>query len=256
MAEAFIFDNLEQKNSLQAEGIEILVQMAKSGKIDPWNIDIIDITDKYLSHLFEMKAQNLRATGKTLLFASVLLRLKSNVLEGNDIFDFEEENQDDYEISDDEIIDNYELPTNNVISFNEVLQRRTSVKVNRNRTVTLKDLIRQLEFYEMLEKKHSLKQAHERAKRRVRSYANLTADDIVNLAHEEFIENSVKSIQSKLEKIFNKEEKVELHELVSIGMSKISAYIALLFLTAEGKCDLEQDEFYSDLYVVKANGTA
>ncbi len=256
MAEAFIFDNLEQKNSLQAEGIEILVQMAKSGKIDPWNIDIIDITDKYLSHLFEMKAQNLRATGKTLLFASVLLRLKSNVLEGNDIFDFEEENQDDYEISDDEIIDNYELPTNNVISFNEVLQRRTSVKVNRNRTVTLKDLIRQLEFYEMLEKKQSLKQAHERAKRRVRSYANLTADDIVNLAHEEFIENSVKSIQSKLEKIFNKEEKVELHELVSIGMSKISAYIALLFLTAEGKCDLEQDEFYSDLYVVKANGTA
>ena len=255
MAEAFIFDNLEQKNSLQAEGIEILVQMAKSGKIDPWNIDIIDITDKYLSHLFEMKAQNLRATGKTLLFASVLLRLKSNVLEGNDIFDIEEENQDDYEISDDEIIDNYELPTNNVISFNEVLQRRTSVKVNRNRTVTLKDLIRQLEFYEMLEKKQSLKQAHERAKRRVRSYANLTADDIVNLAHEEFIENSVKSIQSKLEKIFNKEEKVELHELVSIGMSKISAYIALLFLTAEGKCDLEQDEFYSDLYVVKANGT-
>ena len=255
MAEAFIFDNLEQKNSLQAEGIEILVQMAKNGKIDPWNIDIIDITDKYLSHLFEMKAQNLRATGKTLLFASVLLRLKSNVLEGNDIYDCEDENQDDYEISDDEIIDNYELPTNNVISFDEVLQRRTSVKVNRNRTVTLKDLIRQLEFYEKLEQKQSLKQAHERAKRRVRSYANLTADDIVNLAHEEFIENSVLAIQSKLEKIFNKEEKVELHELISIGINKITAYIALLFLTAEGKCDLEQEEFYSDLYVVKANGT-
>ena len=252
MAEAFIFDNLEQKNSLQAEGIEILVQMARSGKIDPWNIDIVDVTDKYLAHLFEMKAQNLRATGKTFLFASILLRLKSNVLEGNDIFDFEDENQDDYELTDDEIIDNYEPPTNNVISFNEVLQRRTSVKINRNRTVTLKDLIRQLEFYEMLEKKQSLKQAHERAKRRVRNYANLSAEDIVNLAHEEFIENSVQAIQAKLEKIFNKEEKVELHELVSIGMSKVTAFIALLFLTAEGKCDLEQDEFYSDLYVVKA----
>ena len=166
--------------------------------------------------------------------------------------DFEDENQDDYELTDDEIIDNYEPPTNNVISFNEVLQRRTSVKINRNRTVTLKDLIRQLEFYEMLEKKQSLKQAHERAKRRVRNYANLSAEDIVNLAHEEFIENSVQAIQAKLEKIFNKEEKIELHELVSIGMSKVTAFIALLFLTAEGKCDLEQDEFYSDLYVVKA----
>ena len=252
MTEAFKLDNIEQEKSFQSEGIEILVQMAKSGKIDPWNIDIVDVTDKYLAHLFEMKAQNLRATGKTFLFASILLRLKSNVLEGNDIFNFEDENQDDYELTDDEIIDNYEPPTNNVISFNEVLQRRTSVKINRNRTVTLKDLIRQLEFYEMLEKKQSLKQAHERAKRRVRNYANLSAEDIVNLAHEEFIENSVQAIQAKLEKIFNKEEKVELHELVSIGMSKVTAFIALLFLTAEGKCDLEQDEFYSDLYVVKA----
>lgn len=252
MTEAFKLDNIEQEKSFQSEGIEILVQMAKSGKIDPWNIDIVDVTDKYLAHLFEMKAQNLRATGKTFLFASILLRLKSNVLEGNDIFDFEDENQDDYELTDDEIIDNYEPPTNNVISFNEVLQRRTSVKINRNRTVTLKDLIRQLEFYEMLEKKQSLKQAHERAKRRVRNYANLSAEDIVNLAHEEFIENSVQAIQAKLEKIFNKEEKIELHELVSIGMNKVTAFIALLFLTAEGKCDLEQDEFYSNLYVVKA----
>ena len=113
-------------------------------------------------------------------------------------------------------------------------------------------LLSQKEFYEMLEKKQSLKQAHERAKRRVRNYANLSAEDIVNLAHEEFIENSVQAIQAKLEKIFNKEEKIELHELVSIGMSKVTAFIALLFLTAEGKCDLEQDEFYSDLYVVKA----
>ena len=121
--------------------------------------------------------------------------------------------------------------------------------------MTLKDLIRQLEFYEMIEKKQSLKNAHERAKRRVRSYANLSADDIINLAHEEFIENSIKAIQSKLEKIFSQGNKVELKELVSIGMSKISAYIALLFLSAQGACDLVQDEFYSDLYIVRGNGT-
>lgn len=255
MAEAFTYDNLEQTNKYNAEGIEILVQMAKTGKIDPWNIDIIDVTDKYLAHLFEIKAQNLRATSKTLLFASVLLRLKSNVLEGNDILDFKEQDEDDSEIIDDEIIKEYEPPKNNVISFSEVLQRRTSVKQNRSRTVTLKELIKQLEFYEKLEKKHSIKQQQERAQKRIRSYANMTADEIVNIAHEEFIENSIKALQTKLEKIFNKSEKVELNELISIGMSKISAFIALLFLTAEGKCDLEQEEFYSDLYVVKANGT-
>ena len=34
-------------------------------------------------------------------------------------------------------------------------------------------------------------------------------------------------------------------------MDRISAYISLLFLTAESDYDLVQDEFYSDLYVVK-----
>ena len=34
-------------------------------------------------------------------------------------------------------------------------------------------------------------------------------------------------------------------------MDRISAYISLLFLTADSDYDLVQDEFYSDLYVVK-----
>ena len=34
-------------------------------------------------------------------------------------------------------------------------------------------------------------------------------------------------------------------------MDKISAYVALLFLAAESDYDLEQEEFYSDLYIVK-----
>ena len=38
-------------------------------------------------------------------------------------------------------------------------------------------------------------------------------------------------------------------------MDRISAYISLLFLTAESDYDLEQDEFYSDLYVVKREST-
>ena len=42
----------------EVDGIEILVNMAKQGKIDPWNVDIVEVTDKYLMHLFQSKAQN------------------------------------------------------------------------------------------------------------------------------------------------------------------------------------------------------
>ena len=238
----------------EMDGIEILVSMAKTGKINPWNIDIVDITDKYLTQLFQMKSQNLKLTGRTLLFAAILLKLKSNILENIDINEFERVNEEDgFEINDDDFEADYpqEYNTSNVISIDEVLQRRTSVRLNRNRTVTLKDLIRQLEFYEMIDKKQSLKNAHERAKRRVRSYANLSADDIVNLAHDEYIEDSVQKLKENLEQIFRKEKRVELTELTLLGLDKISAYIALLFLSAESDYELVQDEFYSELFVVK-----
>ena len=250
--------NILQENdtSHKSEGIGILVDMAKAGKIDPWNIDIVDVTDKYLAHIREMKSQNLRLTGRTFLFAAVLLKMKSNILEGIDILQFDDQPVDDGVQYDDDGFpleypeDDY-IPTNNVISIDEVLQRRTSVRLNHNRVVTLRDLIRQLEFYEKLEKKQSLKSAHERAKRRVQSYSRLSADDIVNLAHDEYIENCVQTLKANLEQIFTKNDKIELNELTLLGMDKISAYIALLFLTAETDYDLEQKEFYSDLYVVK-----
>lgn len=254
MTEAFDlnFNNLNPENN-EVDGIEILVQMAKQGKIDPWNIDIIDVTDKYLTHLFRSKAQNLRLTGRTLLFASILLKLKSNILEGVELSDFDTQPEEPDFGYDDEPLD-YEqeyIPTNNVVSIDEVLQRRTSVRLNRNRVVTLRDLIRQLEFYEMLDKKQSLKNAHERAKRRVKNYSNLSPEDIINLAHDEYIEKGVERLRANLEDILNRQDKIELNELTLLGMDRISAYISLLFLTVESDYDLVQDEFYSDLYVVK-----
>jgi chromatin segregation and condensation protein Rec8/ScpA/Scc1 (kleisin family) len=49
----------------------------------------------------------------------------------------------------------------------------------------------------------------------------------------------------------NRQDKIELNELTLLGMDRISAYISLLFLTVDSDYDLVQDEFYSDLYVVK-----
>ena len=59
----------EYVQEAEVDGIEILVNMARQGKIDPWNVDIVEVTDKYLMHLFQSKAQNLRLTGRTLFGA-------------------------------------------------------------------------------------------------------------------------------------------------------------------------------------------
>lgn len=237
----------------EVDGIEILVNMAKQGKIDPWNVDIVEVTDKYLMHLFQSKAQKSEINRQNFIICSYSLKLKSNVLEGIDVLDFEPQHQDEFNYDDEMPLDYEEeyIPTNNVISIDEVLQRRTSVRLNHNRVVTLRDLIRQLEFYEMLDKKQSLKNAHERAKRRVQNYARLSPDDIINLAHDEYIENGVQRLKANLSEILSRQDKIELNELTLLGMDKISAYISLLFLTVESDYDLEQDEFYGDLYVIK-----
>ena len=254
---AFNYDEFMTKDDAKSQGIGILVEMAKQGKIDPWQIDILDITNKYLAYICNMKSQNLRLTGQTFLFASMLIKLQSNVLEGIELSDFADKPEDDGVIYDDDgfIVeypeDDY-VPTNNIISIEEVLQRRTSVRLNHNRIVTLKDLIRQLEFYEKLEQRKSLKEAHERAKRRIKSYARLAPEEIVNLAHDEYISDCVIKLKANLEQIFETNEKIELNDLTLLGMDKSSAYISLLFLVAETDYTLEQEEFYSDLYVKKA----
>ena len=251
-----ISENSVSKQDLYMNDISILVDLAKCGKIDPWNIDIIDIYDKYCAKLSELEARNnLKYAGRASLFASILLKIKSNILDGIEASDFEpvEEEFEPYDPEFDpyEDAEQLKLSSSNVISFSEVLQRRTSTRLNRNRNVTLKDLIRHIEFYEELEKKRTLQNRLDRQKRRVKNYSRLSAHDIKNLAHEEYIESSVKILHENLIKIFEKEEKVELETLTLLGLDKISAYIALLFLSVESEFELQQDEFYSNLYVVK-----
>ncbi len=251
----------ESTGSFEAtDGIGILVEMAKSGKIDPWNIDIVDVTEKYLQKMVEMKSLNLRVASRTLLFAAILCRMQSNVLAGLSLEDFKDE-EPEVVYDDDGFIADYGeehefIPTSNVVSWEEALQRRTSIRLNRNRVVTLKDLIKQLEFYEKLEKKASLKSAHERAKRHVRNYSRLTPEEIVSMAHEEYIEEAVIKLKDNLEQIFENNDKIELSDLRPLGLDKISAYMALLFLSRDTDYELEQQEFYSDLYVVKGGACA
>ena len=63
------------------EPVEILVQMAERGEIDPWNIDIVEVTDRFLSELERRKELDLRISGRTLFYAATLLRMKSEHLE-------------------------------------------------------------------------------------------------------------------------------------------------------------------------------
>jgi len=238
------------KMQSDSDGIDILLEMVKKNKLDPWNIDVVQLADQYFAKTVELRINNLHVTSRVILFACILLRFKSDILEGLDPFNQVEEEEENLEAD----YDNPEYEDNvipfNTPSLNEVIQRRTSVRLNRKRNVTLKDLIKHLEFYEALDKKRAVKNAFERAKRRSSSYEDFTPEDIIEMAHSSETDRDVDTIRTVLTKIFTTEEKIEMQELNSTGLDKISIYLALLFLTADDRIDLEQEEFYSDLYIV------
>lgn len=240
------------------DGIEILVNWAKSGEVDPWDVDIVKVTDMFLEKLFEIKQHNLRLTGRTLFFAAVLLKIKSDILEGLDPFkevpvdsDFIDEHDMNEDFDEDDIYD--DIRNTNIVSLENALARRTSTRKNRTRKVTLEDLIKQLRKLEEIENKQKVKRTEDKINTR-RSYTHFTPDDILEMAHDEYIEDEIIKLQNTLTKLFESEEIIELNELTKSGMDRVSAYIALLFLASRSRIDLVQDEFYSDLYIIKEVG--
>ena len=56
---------------------QILLELVQEHKLDPWDIDIEKLAEVFILRLREMKEFDLRISGRTLLSASMLLRVKS-----------------------------------------------------------------------------------------------------------------------------------------------------------------------------------
>jgi segregation and condensation protein A len=232
------------------EPIEILVQMAERGEIDPWNIDIVEVTDRFLSELERRKELDLRISGRTLFYAATLLRMKSEHLEQlafdvDLVFDDEEGMDEGDEFSFD-IDEEDSRGIGPVERLEREIKRRLERKQFRRHPVTLYELITELKNAEK----------EERRRQRLRSYGPdefYDADDIVSIAHEErYQESAIQVLEyCRGPDCHSGEERITLSELTKkMGWSVPEVYIPLLFLMFEGEIRMEQDEFFGDLFIV------
>jgi len=60
---------------------DILVELVHKNQLNPWDIDLIDIVGKYVEVVKGLKVMDLRVPANIILAASILLRLKSDMLE-------------------------------------------------------------------------------------------------------------------------------------------------------------------------------
>ncbi|MDP2749657.1 MAG: ScpA family protein [Nanoarchaeota archaeon] len=67
----------------------LLYSLVKNEGMDPWDVNISQLTQKYIKAIKELKEHDFRISGKVLLAAAILLKIQSNKLLGEDLSDLD-----------------------------------------------------------------------------------------------------------------------------------------------------------------------
>ena len=210
------------------EPAEVLVEMARRGEIDPWDIDIALATDKFLQYIDSLEKRDLRIPARTLLYASILLRLKSDQMEGQE----EEEETPPEEIEEappkrEDFVDQLPRPP---------LRRHTK------RPVTLDELISELKKAEVVGRRKAMRER----------WPILAEKKILDPSHEEGIEERILALGPILDDMFLEKTTLTFQEINirnGIGQECITNYVSLLFMAQRRAVWLEQEEIFEELYV-------
>ncbi|GAB7018322.1 segregation/condensation protein A [Halostagnicola bangensis] len=250
----------------EVEPVELLVQLAKDGEIDPWDIDIVAVTDKFLEVLDEA---DLRTSGRALFYASVLLRMKSDELFSPDEPEEEELPPWEAPFADEGPVEGHEPGFDPIESLEAEMDRRLERKSARGKPETLDELVRELRdaergtwwkesrSYDTSDSPsgygRGMQELSYHSGDDLRVDDEPTAGDVTHTTHEEDIEDVIEDVEGVLETQYeNGREEVLYAEIDETGGSRVMTYLALLFLAHRGSVVLEQDELFGDLWIQRA----
>jgi len=242
------------------EPVELLVQLAEEGEIEPWDIDIVTVTDKFLARIDET---DLRTSGRALFYASVLLRMKSDAIIESDPAEAEQQ------------VEPWEAPLamdgdvsggDPVGALEDEMERRLERKSARGTPETLDELVRELRSHEgerwwKTSRTYDTSDSPQGFQRGVQSVdyrsddtmredTEPTAHDVTGTAHDEDIEAVIEAVHVELAEQYA-HDRVELlfKELRSVDATRVECFLAVLFLAHRGVVTLEQEELFGDLWV-------
>jgi len=239
--------------------VEVLEALAEEGEIDPWDIDIVAVTDKFLERLDEA---DLRSSGRALFYASVLLRMKSDAMLTD-----EEDEPDQPEPWEGMMA--HEEPIEEPDPFAALeseMDRRLERKRARGTPQTLDELVRDLREaerdswwkdsreYDTSDSPdryaRGTQEVDYRAGDQFRMDDEPTEADVTEKTHDEDIDVVVDEVYATLREQYDKGRKeVLFREVERAGGSRVRTFLGLLFLSHRGQVRLRQDELFGDLWI-------
>jgi segregation and condensation protein A len=214
----------------------IIYELIKTEQLDPWDIDIGVLADKYVEIIQQLEEADFFISSKVLLACSLLLRLKSEVLANDYIQSLDKElygrsDEKRYEIERIEI-DEGELP---------LLVPRTPM--TRHKKVTLQELM------------NALNQAIETENRRIKREikGKQTEKAIITVMPKSNhiplkirIKNIFEIISSHIE---GGNKHIQFSYLAPSKEEKLASFVPLLHLSNEEKVYLRQQNHFEDIHI-------
>ncbi|MBD2773490.1 segregation/condensation protein A [Iningainema tapete] len=255
--------------SLLLETITKLIHQAEQGEIDPWDVQVIEVIDKYIELMVPEATRGYEAdlsqSGQAFLSASMLVLFKANTL-------MQLQSAAEQQVAEAELLplDEETVHQAHRLQLEKHLRRRPTAMPPPKRRVTLQELIEQLQV--MAQQLQLVQKSHKPARKsRQPSLQSMRA--ALELAHQENLTEVALELEQLLYQIsqehqvqkswFNLEQLVDLwkqtkqkpskqhisapHE--SLNSHKVSVFWALLLLSAQSKVELLQEEFYQEIKI-------
>ncbi|AFZ28983.1 condensin subunit ScpA [Gloeocapsa sp. PCC 7428] len=249
-----------------------LIELAEKGEIDPWDVQVIDVIDRYLSVVFAIdettqtaSEKNLSQSGQAFLSASMLVLFKANTL-----VELESQQAELQPVEDDFLLDANDTYTRVRLPLEQQLRRRPAALPPPKRRVTLQELIAQLQL--MANQLQLSQQVSSSTRtRKFSSTSRTQLRQALELAHQEnltevageieqFLNSCTYNTQPQEQRWLNLDQLVELwtqtkcsHTLETSShapvQERVSVFWALLLLSAQSKVELSQDEFYQEIKI-------
>jgi segregation and condensation protein A len=233
--------------SVTKEAIALLIDLAERGEIDPWDVQVIDIIDRFLSRLISDDRRDLYESGQALLYASMLVLLKANTLSQSQMaYDEVPEDTEAEWIPEDTVISLARLPSN----LEDRIHRRPVAPPPLARRITLEELIAQIEAIAILVDQKSGKSPNNRL-RQTKMARKAAMRAITQLAHKENLSEIIIEIENYFLQHLN--VAIEISDLAAIFNDRVGVFWGLLFLSAQSKVELFQDDFYGKIHIKPLN---
>lgn len=246
-AQTRLFDIIFKEDEITWQSM--IHKLVREEGMNPWDINISVLAKRFLEMLEKLKKMDFRISGKVILAAAILLRIKSGRLVGEDFNNLDRliaMSQDDEEFE--------EIEGEFLEDIDQMERKQEFTKQENNYSLTPRTPLprkRKVSVYDLVDALHK---ALEVKKRRTNRLSNAEETNVELPSNQKDITQVIQEVYESIRDYITqrKEKKVMFSKLVPDSSSKeekVNTFMPLLYLDNQRKIDMYQEKHLADIHI-------